>query len=492
MDYPQQHQHNKRQQTIMASSEEELESYSSEEVEQQQSENEYDNTENDAAIAEILEENELLEQTEAATASTVRKTASGKHKAAKITASQTVVQSPNYASLSKTILALQKEVDTLKRVKKSPEKRKIDVNTDQNAYDNAQCSSSGVPPKPKKLKISINNNKQLSSASSNQLSPGKSQQLSTARTKQLSPAKKSSVPQGNNNDINMSSDDEVALHVNRDNDPLAQEVNAENAAGDSDGDSSEDEGNDNEIFEDLVSAISVGCDDELLSGEPLLENWAKKLNSAWKTKQSKTYIAGIMQKYRTPSNLTDFRIPKMNKDIWDLCTKWHRKADLNMSASQRALVKATTAVLKLNDYLCADSERSVRQIAMQTTADVVSLLGKVNRELSLRRKTATRSVLKGDYKKLATNSTNVTENLFGDNITQDIKDINTKRRIAEQSNRRNYGSYNNNFRGGYHRGGYRGANNNYNNHFLWDRRGRGRQYRASHTTTTFNNQQKKH
>ena len=87
------------------------------------------------------------------------------------------------------------------------------------------------------------------------------------------------------------------------------------------------------------------------------DNWAKKLNSAWKTKQSKTYIAGIMQKYRTPSNLTDFRIPKMNKDIWDLCTKWHRKADLNMSASQRALVKATTAVLKLNDYLCNGSER---------------------------------------------------------------------------------------------------------------------------------------
>ena len=317
--------------------------------------------------------------------------------------------------------------------------------------------------------------KQLSSAS-NKLSPIKnSQQLSTAKLKQVSPAKKPTEPD--------SSEEEIELHAENDNDLLAQEVNEENM----EGESSEDEGQDDNIFDDIVGAINIGGDDELLSGEPVPTSWAEKLNTAWQTKIPKASLTTIQQKYKTPSNLTSFRVPKMNKDIWDLCTKWHKKADLTMSASQRALVKATTAVLKLNDYL-SNQERSVRHIGMQTTADIVSLLGKVNRELSLRRKHATRPVLKGDYKKLA-NSTSVTENLFGDNITQDIKDINTKRRIGEQSNRsRNYGSYN--YRGGgYNRGGYRGANNNnnYDNHFLWNRRGRGRQHRASHTTTSYNN-----
>ena len=456
-------------------SSEELESYSSEEIEQESDveQKQPTNTENDAAIAAILDENERLEEQEETASS--KRTSSGKQKAAKVTAVQTVVKSPNTADLVKSIRMLQKQVDTLQ---KQPAKRKIDVSNDA-AYDHdVQCSSGITPKKLKLLKV-----KQLSSAS-NKLSPMKtSQQLSTAKTKQLSPAKK---PIADEID---SSEEEIELHPTNDNDPLAQEVNDEN---DGDESSEDDEQDDDNIFDDIVGAINIGGDDELLCGEPLRKSWADKLNTAWKTKMPKTSLTTIQQKYKTPNNLTSFRVPKMNKDIWDLCTKWHKKADLNMSASQRALVKAATAVLKLNDYL-SNQERSVRHVGAQTTADIVSLLGKVNRELSLRRKHATRSVLKGDYKKLASSTADITENLFGDNITQDIKDINTKRRIGEQSRSRGYGYYNNYRGGGYNRGGYRGSNNNnnYDNSFLWNRRGWGRQHQASHTTTTYNNQHQK-
>ena len=148
-----------------------------------------------------------------------------------------------------------------------------------------------------------------------------------------------------------------------------------------------------------------------------------------------------------------------------------------MSASQRALVKAVTAVLKMHDYF-SNQPRSTRQIAMQTTADIISLLGKVNRDITQKRKVAARPCLQGDYKNLST-STSVTDNLFGDNMTQDIKDINTIRRIGVGSYRGYAGRRN--ARGGF-RGGYRGnSSNNYETgNFLWRGRGRGRlQYRAS-------------
>ena len=248
-------------------SSEELESYSSEEIEQEseaEQEQPLNNTENDAAIAAILDENEHLE--EQAETSTNKRTSSGKQKVApaKVTAFQTVVKTPNTADLMKSIRMLQKQVDTLQ---KDPKKRKIDVSS-ENAYDHDLQGSSGIPPKKLKL-LKI---KQLSSAS-NKLSPmNNSQQLSTAKSKQLSPAKKPTVSD--------SSEEEIELHPGKENDPLAQEVNEENM----EVESTDDEGQDDDIFDDIVGSINIGGDDELLTGEPVPTSWADKLNTAWKTK----------------------------------------------------------------------------------------------------------------------------------------------------------------------------------------------------------------
>ena len=81
----------------------ELESYSSEHLEQESDvEHQQPNTENDAAIAAILDENELLEEQAETSTSNNKRAPSGKQKA-KVTALQTVVQSPNTTDLMKSI-----------------------------------------------------------------------------------------------------------------------------------------------------------------------------------------------------------------------------------------------------------------------------------------------------------------------------------------------------------------------------------------------------
>ena len=314
------------------SSDEEIVSYSEEEVdEHQDSDLGEGNTENDAAIAAILEENEQLEK-EVPTQE--KRTASGKHKAPKVAANQTVVQTSSTDQFE-SLRLLQEEVNALKRSKKNPEsvsskKQKLDVDA-----AGPQCSKTGssltTESKQLRLRVRPSTSKQLSSGDKIQLSPGKTvQQLSSAKSKQLSSAKTPTAALPSLDDqSDGSGDDELAIHPHADDDPLALEVNAK-----SEGESSDEEGDD--IFEDLVGAISIGGDDELLTGEPLPTTWATKLNTAWKTKIPKASLTVIQQKYRTPNNLTDFRIPRMNKDIWDLCSKWHKKADLNMSGSQRA------------------------------------------------------------------------------------------------------------------------------------------------------------
>ena len=186
----------------------------------------------------------------------------------------------------------------------------------------------------------------------------------------------------------------------------------------------------------------------------------------------------------------------MNKEIWRLINKWQKKADISLTNSQRCLIKAATATLNLHDSVVT-LPRSIRQVALQTAADIISLLGKVNRDIISKRKMMTRPCLLGDYKHLS-NSTDVTEKLFGDNLTQDIKDIQVKRKI-ENPYGTNYRSFNNRrgqFRGSYSNTRYHQNNSNNAGHFLWRGRGRGRShYRASHNSKnghSGNNYQKKH
>ena len=446
------------------------------------SEEEVDRLEAESALNDILDENENLErQHSVADDREIPIPPSGKQKVPKR------AKSTKEGSFWQVLAEIQNDIKTLKRnrepddVDNSKKRVKLTIN---NTSDH-QCSSKDA----RLSQPSSDNTKQLSSASRKQLSSATDNQLSSDTTKQLSTA---STPNANAND----NDNTVAVTADEsDEDPLLREQHAiqqnnlmnnltlldQNAQNDVSDDSSEEEEDDGNFFEAMVDAIDIRGDEDV-PGSALVQTWAEKINQAWTTKVSKTALNNLLKKYRTPSNLTDMKIPKMNKEIWRLIDKWQKKADITLAQSQRCLIKAATAALNLHDNL-ATLPRGTRQVAMQTTADIVSLLGKVNREIISKRKTMTRPNLKGDFKYLSS-STNTTENLFGDNLTQDIKDIQVKRKIENpySSNYRQYGntSRRGQFRGGYNRGGYNQGSNYNAGNFLWRGRSRGRYNRASH------------
>ena len=68
---------------------------------------------------------------------------------------------------------------------------------------------------------------------------------------------------------------------------------------------------------------------------------------------------------------------------------------------------------------------------MQTTLDAMALLSHANHEVSIKRKRYVRSVIKNeDYKSLC-DTTQITTQLFGDNISQDMKDIDLRRKLEQ-------------------------------------------------------------
>ena len=445
------------------------------------SEAEVERLEAESALNAILDENESLEQ-QHSVPDDREIPPSGKQKVSK--RSKPAKESAFWQVLAE----IQTDIKALKRNREpegeenSKKRLKVTINTADH-----QCSSkdTGVSQLS-----SVETSKQLRSAQTKQLSSASHDtQLSSEKKKQLSSAP---IPHANP----ANDDNTVAIDADEsDEDPLVREQHAiqqnnlmnnltlldQNAANDVSDDSSEEEEDDGNFFEAMVDAIDIRGDEDIPGGA-LVQTWAEKINLAWTTKVSKTALNNLLKKYRTPSNLTDMKIPKMNKEIWRLIDKWQKKADITLAQSQRCLIKAATAALNLHDNL-ATLPRATRQVAMQTTADIVSLLGKVNREIISKRKTMTRPNLKGDFKYLSS-STNTTENLFGDNLTQDIKDIQVKRKIENPYSNYRQSQYGNTrrgqFRGGY-RGGYNNQGSNYNTgNFLWRGRSRGRFNRASH------------
>ena len=328
-------------------------------------------------IATILDESEKLEQEAKSPRNRGKQRVSKRDESYK----------QNFAKL---ISDMQAEINSLKRSRRSestsaaaPSKKvKIDIDNNSGAFDRPSGSGYKKPSSTSKQLSSVTKKSQLSSATV-------TKQLKTANQTRLSPKKVSPEerPQGSveesTHDVAeqiIENDDAITIQAGENDDPLVQELH-DNAVSDVDMENStEDEEDD--IFEDMVEAIDIRGEDDL-PGEALPETWAAKINLAWKTKLAKSAFNVLLQKYKTPSNLTAFKVPKMNSEMWRLIGKWQRKSDLSLSGSQRALVKAATAALKLHDYF-GEMPRSTRQVAMQNTADIISLIGKVNRDITLK------------------------------------------------------------------------------------------------------------
>ena len=82
------------------------------------------------------------------------------------------------------------------------------------------------------------------------------------------------------------------------------------------------------------------------------------------------------------------------------------------------------------------------QKVVQNVADSIALLGNASYQLSLKRRTFIRSTLKDDYKDICSKSTEMSEKLFGDNLSKHMKDINMRNKM--KINNQSFSSYKSN------------------------------------------------
>lgn len=164
---------------------------------------------------------------------------------------------------------------------------------------------------------------------------------------------------------------------------------------------------------------------------PAVDNtWGKIVNQNWSCKKDKESMKKLRSLYPIPSNC-ELIVPKLNIELWQLISSTQRKSDVTFSQIQRNLTASVAASLSIaTDVL---SNKFNKENIIQTTANMVALLGEASNEISKKRKLFIRSVLKDEYKDLTSLTTETTENLFGDNLSQNIKDLNLRNKLKLKS-----------------------------------------------------------
>ena len=209
-------------------------------------------------------------------------------------------------------------------------------------------------------------------------------------------------------------------------------------------------------------------------GAPVSEGLAGSLKFMLTEKLDEKVLTEVMDLYEIPVNLSELRVPKVNATIWENVSSKARSSDLQMQRIQKCLVKGLTALTKDMDNPTASQQ------------DALACLASGYFESNMLRRELIKPELNPKYSHLCKPSIIVTEQLFGDDLSRQIKDLDEAQKatgmVMKQKmplfKKQRYGPYGN-FRGrGRGRGASRmpflGGGQLYQGPQQWVKRGRGR------------------
>ena len=184
-------------------------------------------------------------------------------------------------------------------------------------------------------------------------------------------------------------------------------------------------------MEGLIGALDFVTSTESM-GPEINPTWAAKLNGIWLEENNLHSMKPLFDKYKVPANCDSVCAPLMNPEMKRVMTsKWDKKHDITYSGMQKTLTKVVAATLKLNELNMMKQDAQHKKQGLQIAADVVAMLGHVSYELSNQRKFMLGKVIQPNFRPLCAKDTvKPTKLLFGENVTQLIKDVQVKNKIG--------------------------------------------------------------
>ena len=168
-------------------------------------------------------------------------------------------------------------------------------------------------------------------------------------------------------------------------------------------------------------------------GPPVHEELAKIVTRLIRDGMLEDKLQDKLNKYPQPENCEGLTKVGVNQLMWDNLSPGIRSQDLKFQKVQRSLVKGMTVLARVADAVLkrANDINGGKAVA-QEAIDSLSLLAHANTELNTRRKELIKPDFHSDYKHLCSVSTTVTDKLFGEDLSKQVKDIFAVNRVGRQ------------------------------------------------------------
>ncbi|XP_046574199.1 uncharacterized protein LOC124282290 [Haliotis rubra] len=140
------------------------------------------------------------------------------------------------------------------------------------------------------------------------------------------------------------------------------------------------------------------------------------------TKLDEKQKAEIFEKHARPENCPKLQPSRVNSEIWRIMESDSKSRDIRAQKVQNSICKGLVPIVKVVDTLCNKETFDVSSLVTQLV-DGIALIASANLDLSLKRRDAIRGDIRPEFKQLCAHTNPITEYLFGDNLSEQIKEL---------------------------------------------------------------------
>ena len=183
---------------------------------------------------------------------------------------------------------------------------------------------------------------------------------------------------------------------------------------------------DDEISHNVFSKFSKIFKKSDITSDPVDDNLVEIVNEAFREGMSEDTFQAMNKEIHRPINCDSLKETKVNSAVWSVLRQHTQTEDSKLRGIQNCMVKATCNIVKVLEKEANKFEEKSLDMAM----NAIWLLGQGNRWLNSRRKEYHKRDMDPRLHHLCSASTSFTDQLYGDSIVKDIKDIQETNKIS--------------------------------------------------------------
>ncbi|XP_038067019.1 uncharacterized protein LOC119737026 [Patiria miniata] len=158
-------------------------------------------------------------------------------------------------------------------------------------------------------------------------------------------------------------------------------------------------------------------------------------NSIMRDKLSDDKVKDMYKTYNRPKNCEKVIPTKVNKLIWDNMSSSTRSQDVKFQKIQTSVIKSVVPVLQLSEQLLQASKKKeldkldIKPLLRNAT-DAIALMANANYQLNMRRREFIKQDINPNFKHLCDTTVQFTEQLFGDDLPKQVKDMSEVNKVG--------------------------------------------------------------